>query len=117
MDNQKIFTIEKPWGSFRQFLSENGVTVKILKVNPNQQFSLQYHNNRNEFWYIISGSPTVTVGESEIEAKAGDEFNIEKGQKHRMKSGESETVFLEISKGEFNEDDIVRIEDDYGRTK
>lgn len=110
------FDIKRPWGSFRQFTTGIPVTVKILTVNAGQRISLQYHKQRREFWHIISGTPTVTIGEKVIEAKPGDEFMIETGEQHRLAGGPTGTSWLEIAYGNFDEEgDNVKIEDDYGR--
>ncbi len=109
------FTEERPWGSFRRFTDGEPVTVKILRVKPGQAFSLQYHEGREEFWHIVSGSPMVTCGEKVITAKPGDEFTIPVKTLHRIQAGGEEAVILEISSGTFDESDIVRVADQYGR--
>ena len=91
--------------------------TKIITVKPNSKLSLQYHNHRDEFWRIISGKGKVIVGDKEYNAKTGDTFMIPKKTKHRMITEESEIVFLEIATGKVDEDDIIRLEDAYGRTK
>lgn len=115
MEEMKPFTTERPWGNFRQFTKNENTTVKIISIKPNSSLSLQYHQNREEFWYIISGSPVVTIGENKINAKVGDEFKIVKKEKHQIEVGVEPVQFLEISYGDFDEEDIVRLEDKYGR--
>ncbi len=107
--------VKKPWGQFDQFTHKELSTVKIISVNPNSSLSLQYHNSRSEFWRVLSGHPIVTIGEKEIKALPGDEFVIEKKEKHRISAGDDTVQFLEISYGNFDEEDIVRLEDKYGR--
>jgi mannose-6-phosphate isomerase-like protein (cupin superfamily) len=107
--------VEKPWGSFEQFTKQDPVTVKIITVNPNESLSLQYHYKRSEFWKILSGEGELTLGDSVIDARQGDEYFIEKKQKHRIKAKESQVKILEISFGDFDENDIVRLEDKYNR--
>jgi mannose-6-phosphate isomerase-like protein (cupin superfamily) len=109
-----IYTEERPWGGFRQFTKNQSSTVKILTVKAGEQFSLQYHHHREEFWRVLSGSGKVTVGEDVFKAGAGDEFTIPKGAKHRIQA-DSLMEVLELSFGEFDEEDIVRLEDAYGR--
>ena len=111
----KELTIQRPWGQFQQFTKNEQTTVKIISINPNSSLSLQYHNNRTEFWYIISGNPIVTVGEKIISAKAGDEFTVEKKELHQIEAKDEAVQFLEIAYGDFDEDDIVRVKDKYGR--
>ncbi len=84
-------------------------------MNAGEAFSLQKHAKRTEFWKILSGSGTVTAGEKQHAAHAGDEFMIESGMLHRVEAGTEPVVFLEIALGEFDEADIVRLEDRYGR--
>lgn len=107
--------VERPWGKFEQFTKEDVCTVKIIRVNPNSKLSLQYHNHRDEFWYIIDGEGQVVIGEKTHPAKAGDEFTVPVKTKHRIMTKDSPLVILEISFGKFDEEDIVRIEDIYNR--
>ena len=111
----KPFQIDRPWGNFRQFANNKTVTVKIILVKKDEAFSLQYHNDRTEFWKILSGVPEVTIGESVMRAKPGDEFEVPPKTNHRIHSIGMDTQILEISDGKFDENDIVRLEDKYGR--
>ncbi len=111
----KKLIVEKPWGQFEQFTHNESSTVKILFIKKGEAFSLQYHTKRFEFWKIISGNPEVTIGESTMRAKAGDEFEIPAKTNHRVASVDTDTQILEISTGDFDEDDIVRLQDKYGR--
>ncbi len=106
----------RPWGGFERFTLNEKSTLKIITVNANEEFSLQTHARRDEFWRVLSGYGTVTVGEGQEEANPGDEFFIPRGVTHRAEGGEEGLVFLEIAFGEFDESDIVRLEDKYGRT-
>lgn len=107
---------DRPWGSFDQFTLNEISTVKILTVAPDQVLSLQYHHNRTEFWHVIDGSGWMTIGDTEKEAHQGDEFIVPTGEQHRIRAGHEGMRVLEIAYGIFDEDDIVRIEDQYGRT-
>ena len=106
---------KRPWGEFRQFTRNEPTTVKLITVEPHQELSLQYHKNRKEFWRILSGSGIIQIGDEKIPAQKGDEFVIEAEQNHRISAGAKQIVFLEIAFGDFDENDIVRIEDKYGR--
>jgi mannose-6-phosphate isomerase-like protein (cupin superfamily) len=90
-------------------------TVKILYLNPKEALSLQYHNNREEFWKIIKGSAKITINKKITNAKIKDEFFISKKALHRAQGGKNGAQILEISFGNFNEKDIIRIEDKYKR--
>lgn len=115
MIKSNVFQTECPWGNFRQFTQDASSTVKILTVLPNEELSLQSHKKRSEFWYIISGSGTVIIGESEKPAVAGDEYKIAPEEKHRLTAGPEGIKVLEISTGDFDEEDIIRFEDKYSR--
>ena len=106
---------KRPWGCFVQFTDNEICTVKIITVLPNSSLSLQYHNHRDEFWKVIDGGGQIVLGEQTIDVKKDDEFFIERKTLHRMMTADKEMSILEISYGEFDENDIVRIEDEYGR--
>ena len=112
----KPFTEKRPWGEFRQY-TDGGepVTVKTILVNRGERLSLQFHHKREEFWTVLSGSPELVIGDDTIVAKAGDEFTIAPEVKHRISAPNDTVTILEISYGEFDENDIVRLEDNYGR--
>ena len=105
----------RPWGKFRTFVKNEPVTVKIITITAKSRFSLQKHEKRAEFWKVLVGSPKITVGEQVVEAKVRDEFEIGVGELHRIEAGEENVEVLEISTGEFDEKDIVSLEDEYGR--
>jgi len=107
---------DRPWGNFIEFTKNEPSTVKIITVNPGEAFSLQKHAKRDEFWHVISGDGTVTVGDEKKPGEAGSEFFIPRGTNHRLEAGSTPVVFLEVSFGEFDESDITRIDDKYGRT-
>jgi mannose-6-phosphate isomerase-like protein (cupin superfamily) len=106
---------DRPWGGFERFTQNETTTVKIITVDADQQLSLQTHEHRSEFWHILSGSGVVTNGEQTFDAKTGDHFLIPKNCKHRVAAGPGGVQFLEIAFGEFDEADITRLEDSYGR--
>ncbi len=113
--NIQPFHVEKPWGGFRQFCKNAPVTVKILSIKPNEQFSLQTHAHREEFWRILSGHGTAQIDEDRREVHVGDEASVPLGVKHRLSAGPEGLEILEISSGDFDEEDIIRHEDAYGR--
>lgn len=107
----KPFTVERPWGSFQQF-DEKG--TKSFLVRAGESLSLQYHTKRKEFWRIRRGTVKVTIGDMILLGQPGDEFVVPVGIHHRLEALE-EVEFDEHSEGEFDEEDIVRLEDKYGR--
>lgn len=108
---------QRPWGWFEQFNQNSPCSVKLIYVKPKSRLSLQYHNLRREFWKVIAGPVTVEIGGKKFTGKEGDEFEIPVKTNHRLAALEKDALVLEISYGRFDEDDIVRVEDDFGRTK
>ena len=113
---------ERPWGSFEILLDEETCKVKKIIVKPGQRLSYQYHKNRNECWVIVQGEATITHDDFLLVANTTPEsniVNIPAGTKHRVENKSNEDlIFIETQTGTyFGEDDIVRIEDDYGRDK
>ena len=106
----------RPWGWFRQFTHNQETTVKVLHVERDAVLSLQSHTERDEFWRVLSGTPIVIIDNTEVVAKPGDEFWVPKGATHRLKGGDVDSEVLEIAFGTFDENDITRYEDVYGRS-
>ena len=111
----KIYAEDRPWGRFEKFHENKLSTVKLIYITPNRRLSLQYHIHRNEFWRIINGTAEVEVDGKTVSVKEGDNISIGSKSHHRIKALASGCTVLEISYGHFDEDDIVRIEDDFNR--
>lgn len=107
--------VQRPWGSFEILYETETYKVKRIVVNPNQSFSLQYHNNRWEDWIIVEGSGCIQNGEIITESEVGYKFHIPPKSIHRATAGDAGLVFIEIQRGICDENDIVRLKDDYGR--
>ena len=110
---------ERPWGSFEILLDEDYCKVKRITVMPKCKLSYQFHYKRSEAWVIVQGIATVTLNDKEFTYKEGEIVDIEYGTRHRVQNEQEEDlIFIETQTGTyFGEDDIVRIEDDYGRDK
>ena len=108
-------TTDKPWGYFRRFTLNEISTVKILHIDAGEEFSLQKHDHRAEFWRVTRGLPTIIIGNRHIRAKEGEEFLVPPHTPHRIFAEHGPVEVLEISVGHFDETDIRRIEDKYGR--
>ncbi len=108
---------ERPWGTSENFLKEKTYLVKKLTVNPDQMLSLQYHNNRKEYWVVTSGEGKITISDKVFLANVGSHFTIEKKEVHRIENNCKEPlVIIEVQYGDMiSEEDIVRLEDNYGR--
>ena len=111
----KIITVEKPWGNFRQFSFNEQSTVKILTVASNQLLSGQKHKNRDELWVVLDPGLRVELDDEVFHPQAGEVFVIMRGTKHRLGSDGPEGRVMEISFGCFDENDIERFDDIYGR--
>ncbi len=111
----KKYIEKRPWGKFEQFTHNEKTTVKIITLNPKQKLSLQYHKKRSEFWRFLDNPAKVTIGKKTIKVKKDSELIIQKGALHRVEALNKPVKFLEIAYGNFNENDIVRIKDKYGR--
>ena len=108
--------INKPWGNYEVLLDQPNYKVKRIVVDPYQRFSLQYHNHREEHWVVVHGSGIVQVKQKEYPAFLRSHWVILPKDIHRATSGPDGLVFIETQIGDCREDDIVRIEDDFGRT-
>lgn len=107
----------RPWGFYTVLADENDHKVKRIVVRPGGRLSLQCHRFRDEHWYIVKGRGVVTVDDSEWEVKAGKAVDILRGQAHRISNdGTEDLCYIEVQTGTyFDEDDIERLADDYGR--
>lgn len=107
----------RPWGSFTILADQPDHKVKRLLVKPGCRLSLQRHNHRCEHWLVVSGSGEVTLNEQRRLLHPGDSIDIDRGDIHRVQnSGMVDMVFIEVQLGDyFGEDDIERLENDYGR--
>ena len=110
-------TDHRPWGSFTVLADEPDHKVKRIVVRPGRRLSLQRHRYRREHWLVVSGIALVTRDSETLELGPGQSVDIGRGQVHRVENeGDSDLVFIEVQLGEyFGEDDIERLEDDYGR--
>jgi mannose-6-phosphate isomerase-like protein (cupin superfamily) len=115
MQAPKPFREVRPWGEELWVSSDKPSMVKVLELNPGQSLSLQYHHNRDEFWHVLSGSGTAEIDGKNVALNVGSEQFVLRGTKHRLETTDSKLVILELAFGDFDENDIVRLEDKYGR--
>ena len=108
---------EKPWGYFETLMETNTSKVKLLYVLPGERLSLQKHKHRSETWYVVHGAAKVTKDNERFTMETGDSVIIEKNQLHRLENlGDIPLQIIEVQTGSyFGEDDIIRVEDSYGR--
>lgn len=113
---EQVFVVERPWGRFQQFATNEPVTVKTITVEPGCRLSLQTHDHRAEMWQILDGAADVEVDGRAWTARAGDMVWVGPGAVHRLGNSGMEPVrVLELAFGAFDEADITRLQDDYAR--
>jgi mannose-6-phosphate isomerase len=114
----RTIAVEKPWGKFEQYTHNMPSTVKVITVRPSEALSLQYHNGRDELWVALDPGAQVEVGDQSLNLEPEEMVFIPRRTPHRLSAiGEEPVRILEISLGEFDEYDIVRLEDVYGRVE
>lgn len=108
----------RPWGSYTVLEEDRGFKVKRIEVLPGKRLSYQKHAQRAEHWFVVEGTAKVTLDDKEITVRAGEAIDIPIGAAHRVENpDERNLVFIEVQRGNYlGEDDIVRLQDDYGRS-
>ena len=108
---------EKPWGYYLPILEEDFCKVKKILIKPGEAPSYQYHFKRSEVWVVVKGQGSVKIDDNCTECSVGSVIVVPVGAKHQIKNtGTDDLVFVEVQLGEsFEESDIVRVEDKYGR--
>lgn len=111
-------TVHRPWGSFKTLKAGERFQVKQITVKPGAALSLQYHHRRAEHWVVVAGRAKVWRGDEVFYLNANESTYIPVGTKHRLENvGEGLLHIIEVQSGDYlGEDDIVRLEDLYGRT-
>jgi mannose-1-phosphate guanylyltransferase len=107
----------RPWGSYEVLLDTQKYKIKRIIVTPGKKLSLQKHFHRSEHWVVVSGTAEVTNGDEILTVRPNESTYIPMGEVHRLENkGKIDLVMIEVQVGEYTgEDDIVRIEDIYGR--
>ncbi len=115
--DEDVMSDVRPWGSWEVLDQGPDYKVKRITVQGHSRLSLQTHAHRAEYWMIVAGVATCTVGDSEVDLRAGESAHVPLGARHRIGNHENEDLILiEVQVGAYlGEDDIVRLEDDYGR--
>ena len=110
---------DRPWGSYSVIHDSKSTKVKSITVLPKQRLSYQSHKNRSEHWIIVEGEAEVTLQGVTKTYHSGQYVFIPALAKHRVANlGDLELTFIEVQTGSsFDEEDIVRYDDDYGRAK
>jgi mannose-6-phosphate isomerase len=108
----------RPWGSWHVLEEGDGFKVKRIVVEPQKRLSYQTHAHRAEHWVVVQGKATCTIDGDTRVVGPGDCVDVAVGQAHRIANEQDETlVIIEVQRGSYTgEDDIVRLEDDFGRS-
>lgn len=108
----------RPWGHYEVLSDGEGFKTKTITVKPGKRLSYQKHAHRSEHWFVVKGSGTVVLDGETHPVAAGEAVDVPVGVAHRMcNTGEEDLVFVEVQTGTyFGEDDIIRLEDDFGRS-
>ncbi|MEO7937636.1 MAG: phosphomannose isomerase type II C-terminal cupin domain [Burkholderiaceae bacterium] len=109
--------VTRPWGWYQTVSEAPGYLVKRIGVSPGQQLSLQRHRMRAEHWLVVRGMARVTVGDRVQDMTVGEHVDIALGEVHRLANRTDEAMeIVEVQLGaQLDEDDIERLQDDYGR--
>lgn len=108
---------ERPWGSFENLLDTDYCKVKQIIIKPGEAPSYQYHFKRSEVWVVVQGKGELKLNDQTTPVSLHQVIHIPKEAKHQIQNtGTKDLVFIEVQLGDyFGEDDIVRLEDNYGR--
>ncbi|MBI5202703.1 MAG: phosphomannose isomerase type II C-terminal cupin domain [Elusimicrobia bacterium] len=109
---------ERPWGTWEIIALDPAYKIKRIVVRPGQRLSYQKHAQRREIWTAAAGKGLITLDGKQLELSPGQTIEVPIGCAHRVANpGKTDFVFIEVQLGSyFGEDDIVRLEDDYGRS-
>ncbi|NGX49228.1 MAG: Alginate biosynthesis protein AlgA [Candidatus Anoxychlamydiales bacterium] len=109
---------KRPWGTYQTLKLEKTCQVKWIEVNPKSKLSLQKHKKRSEHWIVAKGTPIVTIDKMKKKLNENDHVFIPKEGVHRIENDtDKKVVIVEVQLGSYlGEDDIIRLEDIYGRT-
>ncbi len=110
-----VSTVDRPWGSFKQFAFNEEVTVSLMTVKPGLRLSLQSHTGRAELWIILDPGAQVQVDDQVFYPKPGEEIWIPANARHRLSSTGPEVRVLEVAFGNWQQADITRYADDFQR--
>jgi len=116
IDNSPKFD-RRPWGTFTVLDEGDTFKVKRIEVLAGKRLSYQKHAQRAEHWVVVEGTAKVTLDDRDITVQAGEAIDIPIGSAHRVENpGDELLVFIEVQRGSYlGEDDIIRLQDDFGR--
>lgn len=108
---------DRPWGRWEVIAAGDDYVCKRITVNPGGKLSLQLHHHREEHWIIVQGQASVVIGDGRKDVGPNTHVFIPLETAHRIENkGDTDVIFIEVQQGDqLEEDDIVRLEDIYGR--
>jgi mannose-1-phosphate guanylyltransferase/mannose-6-phosphate isomerase len=111
--------VHRPWGWYDNIVEAERFKVKRIMVKPGASLSLQIHHHRAEHWIVVKGTAEITNGDKVMFLTENQSTYIPQGEVHRLaNTGTLPLEIIEVQSGNYlGEDDIVRFEDSYGRTK
>ena len=116
--SRNFLRVVRPWGAFYGWDEGKKWKLKTVYIKPGKRLSLQYHHHRSELWTLVEGDATATIEMSGVRKRIpliiGQTYSVPTRAVHRLESKRGGVV-AEIALGDFDENDIVRVEDDYGR--
>lgn len=118
-ENESPAFEQRPWGSFTVLDEGDNYKVKRIEISPGKRLSYQRHSRRAEHWFIVRGIAKVTLNGVEKLVNPGEAIDIAHETAHRVENPHADEllVFIETQTGDyFGEDDIVRLDDDFGRS-
>jgi mannose-6-phosphate isomerase len=118
-DDEVGMSEERPWGSWHVVEVGDGYKVKRIVVKPHARLSYQTHEHRSEHWVVVTGTATCTIEGETVVVRAGGSVDVGVQHAHRIANlHDDELVIIEVQRGPYlGEDDIVRLQDDYGRNE
>lgn len=116
-EGSSVDSEQRPWGAWFVLDEGPGYKVKRIEVSPGQRLSYQTHEQRAEHWYVVAGTATCVVDGREVVLRPGQSVEIAVGEAHRITNqAEEPLIVIEVQRGDYTgEDDITRLDDDYGR--
>jgi len=110
-------TVHRPWGSYTVLEEGSQYKIKRIEVKPGASLSLQLHHHRSEHWIVVSGAAKIVNGSTEMLLTSNQSSYIQAGHPHRLSNpGVLPLILIEVQSGEYlGEDDIIRLQDHYGR--
>ena len=120
MATSKSEQVEKPWGYYEDYFRADEAVFKKIVVDPRQSLSYQRHSKREEFWYVVQGRGKMRLNTSYWWVHPGSYFHIKSNEAHQLINDgdeDEDIIVYEMQFGKCSEDDIVRIEDKYGRVE